>query len=91
MLLKICAAHQSDFGLLDQSIGDYYYKTDGSNTIPHAAAPLSAHILTEYEQVSAMIETRRQTTLVAPLVQQSLGLKHSRSGLTIRDVLNSLS
>ncbi|WP_321840501.1 glycosyltransferase family 2 protein [Paraburkholderia bannensis] len=87
MLLRVCSAHSSDFGLLDKVIGDYYYKTDGSNTIPHSTPP-SAQRLAEYERVTAMIEVRRRTTLVAPDVQRLLGLGQPDPQLTIRGALS---
>ena len=31
-LLKVCAKYESDFSLLGNDLGDYYFKTDGSNT-----------------------------------------------------------
>src|SRR5690606_31534123 len=34
VLLRICAELPSDFTLINTNIGDYYYKTDGSNTVP---------------------------------------------------------
>jgi hypothetical protein len=85
LLLRICSAYKSDFGLLNKLIGDYYYKTDGSNTVTGA---WSAQRRFEYERVSAQIEIRRETTLVALPVQQSLGISPNRPELTISDVLN---
>ena len=87
MLLRLCSAHRSDFGLLDKVIGDYYYKTDGSNTVPHSTPP-SAQRVAEYERVSAMIEVRRRTTVIAPSVQEQLGFASSDPRLTIRGALN---
>ncbi len=34
LLLRICAVLQSDFSLVRTEIGDYFYKTDCSNTVP---------------------------------------------------------
>jgi len=87
MLLQVCSAHLSDFGMLGKVIGDYYYKADGSNSVPHAWQPLG-RLSPEYEHVPAMIEARRRTTAVAPPVQQALGLAQYKPGLTIRDVLD---
>lgn len=72
MLLRICAGHPSDFGLIGVPVGEYYYKTDGSNTV---AGGLGAEALAHYRQViQPAIERRRRATLVAPDVQRLLGL-----------------
>ncbi|RKK01423.1 glycosyltransferase [Pseudoroseomonas wenyumeiae] len=86
LLLRICAKYKSDFHLIGKVIGDYYYKTDASNSIPvngiHASDKLQA-----YERVSIMIEARRRTTLVAESVQAEYGLVPTRSDMSIRDFM----
>ena len=34
MLLRVCSEYRSDFNLIGTFIGDYHWKTDGSNTVP---------------------------------------------------------
>ncbi|MFZ4524750.1 MAG: glycosyltransferase family A protein [Chlorobium sp.] len=88
LLLRLCAAYPSDFTEIKTVIGDYYFKSDGSNTIP-ANGKLSEKQEIEYEQVRVFIENRRKTTFIAPEVQKQLGiLKKSTQGITIRDFLN---
>jgi hypothetical protein len=89
LLLRICAAYPADFERLAMQIGDYYYKTDGSNTVPTQGG-LTGDRLLAYNSVLSRIEARRRTTLVAPSVQRNLGLHSPMSGLTIRAALNML-
>lgn len=89
LLLKICAAYPSDFQAVGKVIGDYYFKTDGSNSVPTTGI-LSEERLLAYERVSALIEVRRRTTLVAPDVQAQLGLKACAPAMTIRGALDAL-
>jgi hypothetical protein len=89
LLLKICAAYPSDFGALDKVIGDYYYKNDGSNTVPHSTPPSEVRV-TEYQRVTALVEVRRRTTFVVPSVQVALGFARSAPNLTIRGALDQL-
>ena len=89
-LLRICAAYPSDFKAKKKLLGDYYYKSDGSNTVPTSGI-LSAFRLAEYDRVTALIEVRRKTTLVAPAVQIALGFAEPHPGMTIRGALNVLN
>lgn len=89
LLLRICSTYRSDFQALKKIIGDYYFKTDGSNSVPTDGI-LSEKRLAEYERVTALIEVRRRTTLVAPEVQALLGFNRPTPGMTIRGVLNSI-
>jgi len=88
-LLRICAKYKSDFARIDSSIGDYYYKEDGSNTIPvnglHSPEQVQA-----YAQVSTMIEARRRTTIVSPEVQSGHGLWPVKPDMTIREFMTAV-
>ncbi len=90
LLLNICAAYLSDFGALKKVIGDYFFKTDGSNSVP-IDGYLSEQRALEYERVQALIEVRRRTTLVAPEVQRQLGLDGGVRNITIRGALDAIS
>jgi hypothetical protein len=90
MLLRICAQHRSDFTLVGTYIGDYHYKTDGSNTVPTEGG-LSGEALNQYMDVRATIEETRRTTTVSASVQRALGLPASVSPVTIRDVIKQFS
>ncbi len=88
LLLRLCAACPSDFTEIKTVIGDYYFKSDGSNTIP-ANGKLSEKQEIEYDKVRVFIENRRKTTFIAPEVQEQLGiLKTAIKKITIRDFLN---
>lgn len=88
LLLKICAAYPSDFAAVKKTIGDYYYKNDGSNSVPTNGV-LSKERAFEYERVQDFIEVRRRTTLIAPEVQKQLGMRTISPSLTISDALNA--
>lgn len=87
-LLRICAEVASDFQLVNTPIGDYYYKTDGSNTVPTEGG-LTGEKLAAYERLQATIEARRRATLVSPVVQASLGISSPQPNMSIRDVMTA--
>jgi hypothetical protein len=90
VLLRICATFLSDFTLIETDIGDYYYKTDGSNTVP-VSGGLSGEARARFmREVKTAIETRRRGTIVTPVVQKSLGLRDPQQPRTIRQVLDRL-
>lgn len=89
LLLKICAAYPSDFNALGKMIGDYYFKSDGSNTVATGTGLTPARKM-EYEGVTALIEARRRATQVSPLVQRQLGLAKVAPTMSIREALASL-
>ncbi len=87
VLLRICAERPADFALVTTRIGDYYFKTDGSNTVPaDGRVPGSEH---RYQGVREAIEDRKRKTLVLPPILASLGLPGDRGPLSIRQVLES--
>lgn len=90
VLLRICAAFLSDFALIETDIGDYYYKTDGSNTVPVSGGLAGDARLKFIREVKTAIEMRRRGTIVAPVVQKSLGLRDPHQARTIRQVLDRL-
>jgi hypothetical protein len=89
LLLRICARCPSNFERVATPIGDYYYKTDESNTASSNGGSVGARP-PAYERVAALLEIRRRTTLMAPEVQRALGLPDPRPGLTIRAALDLL-
>ena len=87
-LLRICACGIADFEALDHVIGDYYFKTDGSNSV-WAHDVMSESKVAAYEQVSARIEMRRLLTRISPEVQRSLDSDGQIDPLlTIRSLLD---
>lgn len=90
LLLRVCAANRSDFTLIGTHVGDYYYKTDGSNTVPTEGG-LSGEALDQYMDVRAEIEKTRKTTNVSATVQRALGLPALDSPVTVRDVVKRFS
>jgi hypothetical protein len=88
-LLRVCAACRSDFALMDTVIGDYYFKSDGSNSTPVGSAASEVN-RSAWRKAHNFILQRRRTTVVAPDVQSDLGLPHPISGLTINGLLAML-
>ena len=86
-LLRLCARYTSDFSLVSTRIGDYYYKTDGSNTVPTTGG------ITDKEQakldaVITAMEVQRRMTIVSEAVQRTLGITEQNETATIRDVID---
>lgn len=86
-LLRLCARYTSDFSLVSTRIGDYYYKTDGSNTVPTTGG------ITDKEQakldaVITAMEVQRRMTIVSEAVQRTLGITEPNETATIRDVID---
>lgn len=86
-LLRICAQFPSNFGLLGTDLGEYNYKTDGSNTVP-TDGYLSRSELPRFDRVMSFLEQRRRTTPIALEVQRLLGIAQPVPGMTIRDYLD---
>jgi hypothetical protein len=85
-LLKICAIYPSDFGLLGTVIGDYYFKDDGSNTIPIDQAQMNERRM-EYEAAKKIIEQRKKELLLSDAVKKELGISDFEGSLCISDAL----
>lgn len=58
LLLRVCASHPSDFSALGTQIGDYCFKSDGSNTT-NVGVSLAGDRLIQYELTSACMQARR--------------------------------
>lgn len=89
LLLRLCSTVSADFQALPHVIGDYYFKTDNSNTI-WSAPVLSVEKAKAYEDVAARIEMRRLLTVVAPEVQRGLLAADPDPALSIRGLHDAL-
>jgi len=85
-ILRICAQFPSDFSLVGTEVGEYYFKTDGSNT--HAAGGRSPAWQARYERAAAFVEQRRRNTPLSEQVQRALGISPPLPDLSIRDFLD---
>jgi hypothetical protein len=86
LLLRLCAKYRSDFNLIGTPVGDYYYKRDGSNSIPING--LQSQAQTEaYDRIITLMEARRRTTTVSAEVQAEQGLTPIQPSMTIRDFM----
>jgi len=90
LLLRICAAYPSDFGALGTMIGDYYHKSDGSNTVALSTG-LNSERTKEYEHVSALIEAHRRSTYLSPSVKRQLRFSEDAPSMSIREALAALA
>ncbi|MBX7198839.1 MAG: glycosyltransferase family 2 protein [Rhodospirillaceae bacterium] len=90
VLLRICARYPSDFSLIGTDVGDYYYKTDGSNTVPTDGV-LSPQSVERFKGVRTTIEHRKRVTMVSDAVLKLLGLPPSIRLMSVRDVVDRYS
>lgn len=90
VLLRICARYSSDFSLIGTDVGDYYYKTDGSNTVPTDGV-LSPQSVERFKGVRTTIEHRKRVTMVSDVVLKLLGLPPTSRLMTVRDVVDRYS
>lgn len=89
-LLRVCARVRSDFGMIETQIGEYYYKTDLSNTIGANAAP-NAKLVSNIQAAASFNDYRRRMTVLSREVQADLGVTEYQPDLTIRAFLDSLT
>jgi hypothetical protein len=89
-LLRVTAEVVSDFSLVKTFMGEYFLKSDGSNTILTISATSSQSVI-EWKRAENFIEARRNITRVSPAVQRSLGISSPVEGLTIRGLLDAKS
>lgn len=89
-LLRLCALYVSDFTLVNTRIGDYYYKTDGSNTVP-GTAKLMREAQARLDAIITAMEVRRRTTVVSEEVQRSLGISDPNEMATVREVIDRVT
>jgi hypothetical protein len=87
LLLRLCAQYKSNFDLLSSQVGDYIFKSDGSNTI-HAAGPNQQSF--NYAWVMAQLEVTKSTTTVSPAILEELGIASPQRSLTIRQLLDQI-
>ncbi|MBV8552064.1 MAG: glycosyltransferase [Acidobacteriaceae bacterium] len=88
-LLRICSKYKSSFGLIDEPAGDYYLKTDGSNTATVPALE-STEPSPKWAAARTFIENRRRELVLSPAVQRSLGVYPPDPKLTIRKLLDTI-
>lgn len=86
-LLRLCARYRSDFGLLGTEIGDYYFKTDRSNTVPTNLAAAASRTRA-YAAVQKTIQDRRARIVLSEEVLNDLGLRADGQPTTVRDVID---
>ena len=84
-LLRICARVRSSFSLMGVFIGDYYKKTDGSNTIATDERTMQSQ-KADYAQICAAMLTRKRVIRLSLEVRRSLGIPDSLGNFTIADL-----
>ncbi|MFC7552843.1 glycosyltransferase [Pseudoroseomonas wenyumeiae] len=89
-LLRVCACVKSDFTLVHTRIGEYYYKSDNSNTVgSNSVIPPATRA--RIEAAVTFNEGRRRITPLSAEVQEQLGLSEYRPALTIAAYLQEVS
>lgn len=81
-LMRVCARVVSDFYLIKTQIGEYYYKSDDSNTVARRVN-IPDVVLSRIRSCQAFNEARRKVTILSEDVQKSLGLPFFQPELTI--------
>ncbi len=88
--LRLGARYLVSHARIDEIIGDYYYKSDGSNTVP-LASNMSAARQRLWDHHQARMERLRLSLVVEPAVQRALGLREPQPGLNIRRLLDGVA
>lgn len=84
-LLRVCARHRADFSLIHTQIGEYFFKTDNSNTL--AGKTPSPRLAARAAGAKQFIEGRKHLLTLASDVQAQLGINPPEPGLTIAEFL----
>jgi hypothetical protein len=85
-LLRVCSQVASDFALVHTQIGEYYFKSDDSNTAAGRDS-LPPAVLARIEAATLFNDGRRRLAPLSPVVQRQLGIEPYRPGLTIHHFL----
>jgi glycosyltransferase involved in cell wall biosynthesis len=87
-LMRICAAYPSSFALRHIFVGDYYLKSDGSNTVRVTETLENKR---QWEIAEDMMAARRNIITVSRAVQRSLGIAEPRPNMTVRTLIDLLA
>ncbi len=79
-ILRICASSRSSFRLCRCVVGDYYLKSDGSNTI---MVQYDRENREAWDFAEAFLAARKTITVVSPEVQRSLGIAAPNPKMTL--------
>jgi len=85
-LIKFCAKYRSNFDLLDQFIGDYYFKDDGSNSTLVFSSQNDENIFAWQSCRERLSETKRVTHL-SNAVKSEIGGLPLLEGVTVADFI----
>lgn len=87
--LRLGTRYPFSYHALDNIIGEYRYKDDGSNTVPLRLS-IDAPRMAIWRRYAEEIERRRASLEIAPAIQAGLGIDPPLQGLTIRGLLDRL-
>ena len=87
--LRLIARHPASYAALGRIIGEYRYKTDGSNTVLLKGEQYSPKWAFWMRQ-ECEIEARRRRIEVSPEVLEAIGIARPPAGLTIRALLDAV-
>jgi hypothetical protein len=85
-LLRVCSQVTSDFALVHTPVGEYYFKSDDSNTAAGRNC-LPPEVMARIEAATRFNDGRRRLAMLSPVVQHQLGIQPYRPGLTIHRFL----
>lgn len=83
-LIRLCARYPSDFSQLDRTIGEYFMKDDGSNTVLQERPSAAAHA--SWLEAEEFLQRRRESVVLSDAVKAALGLA-AAGRMTVLDLL----
>lgn len=88
-LIRLCSKYPVSFELATQVVGDYYFKSDDSNTIYLSPdAPRSS--INSWEEARDIVEARKKRLVLSATVQRMLGIQPADPHLTVARAANWL-
>jgi hypothetical protein len=87
-LMRICAAYKSSFALRQLFVGDYYLKSDGSNTVRISETLDNKR---QWDLAEDMMAVRRNIITVSRAVQLSSRIAEPRAHLTVQGLIDLLA
>jgi len=85
-LLRFCSSYVASFNMRETVMGDYYCKSDGSNTIL-VQASFNEENVAAWKLAEDLVELRREILYVSPAVQRALGIAEIDPKLTIKRLI----
>lgn len=88
-LLRLCSTYASSFRLVHDTVGDYYFKNDASNTLPGEIV-MGSESAAEFNAIGSEIAERKRRYQLSEVVQRQLGVFSAARPLTIAKAIDQL-